>query len=195
MVYFPSLTYGLPSTSLTFKQITSIQRYAIKKFISGMGHDRSTPRSLIFGPTEFGGFGVRHLYTEMMGLKIDSIISHLRANKQLGQATKMNIDYLQLHTGIEAPILTSRESLTYISHNWLIQLWEFLLEINAKLDIQGLWIPKRQRRHDQFLMTAFINNKASRAELRILNNWRIYFQVYLLSRSAILRETPFNHTT
>jgi hypothetical protein len=77
MIYFPSLTYGLPSTSLTFNQLTLIQRFAIDKFISGMGHDRSTPRSLIFGPKEFGGFGIRHLYTEMQGMKINSVISHL----------------------------------------------------------------------------------------------------------------------
>jgi hypothetical protein len=49
-----------------------------------MGIDRSTHRALIYGPSEYGGFGVRHLYTEMMGMKLDTIISHLRAGTQLG---------------------------------------------------------------------------------------------------------------
>jgi hypothetical protein len=65
-VRFPSLTYlGLTSTSLTFNQLIPIQCYAIKKFFSGMGYGRSTPRSLIYGPEEFSGFGVRYLYTKM----------------------------------------------------------------------------------------------------------------------------------
>jgi hypothetical protein len=58
-------------------QLTSIQRFAIDKFLSGMGIDRSTPRSILFGPEEFGGYGIRHLYTEMQGMKINLIISHL----------------------------------------------------------------------------------------------------------------------
>jgi hypothetical protein len=71
LVYISSLKYGLPSTSLTYKKITEIHRYAVDKFISAMGIDHSTHRALIYGPSEYGGFGVRHLYTEMMGMKLD----------------------------------------------------------------------------------------------------------------------------
>jgi hypothetical protein len=44
-----------------------------------MGIDHSTQRALIHGPTANGGFGVRHLYTEMMGLKLETVISQIRA--------------------------------------------------------------------------------------------------------------------
>jgi hypothetical protein len=145
MVYFPSLTYGLPSTSLTFNQLTSIQRYAIEKFISGMGIYQSTPRSLIYGPEEFGGFGIHHLYTEMQGLKINSIISHLRAKTPLGLLIKVNLEYLQLIAGIESPILSSFEPLPYISHNWLMQLRDFLIEINATIGNTGPMDPTTPR--------------------------------------------------
>jgi hypothetical protein len=66
LVDIPSLKYGLPSTSLSYKQITDIHRFAVDKFLSAMGIDHSTHRSLIYGPSEYGGFGTRHLYTEMM---------------------------------------------------------------------------------------------------------------------------------
>jgi hypothetical protein len=102
------------------------------------------PGSLIFGPEEFGGFGIRHLYTETQGRKIDSIISHLRANTQLGQAININVSYLQLLAGFEDPILTSRDPIPYIPHNWLLQLRDFLSEINARLKIQDLWLLKWQ---------------------------------------------------
>jgi hypothetical protein len=73
LVYISSLKYGLPSTSLSYDQINKIHRYAVDKFLSVMGIDHSTHRALIYGPTEYGGFGVRHLYTEMMGMKLETI--------------------------------------------------------------------------------------------------------------------------
>jgi hypothetical protein len=74
-----------------------------------MGIDRSTPRLLIYGLEEFGGFGIRHLCTKMQGLKINSVISHLCAKTPLGLLIKINLEYLQLIVGIEFPILSSFE--------------------------------------------------------------------------------------
>jgi hypothetical protein len=56
---------------------------------------------------------------------------------------------------------------------------QFLVEINAYLEIKNLWLPKLQRKNDQFLMTFFWKAKETTAE--ILNNWRIYYKVILLS--------------
>jgi hypothetical protein len=115
IVYLPSLKYGLPSTSLSFQQIDDIHRFAVDKFISGMGYDRSTPCALVYGLAEFGGFGIRHLYTEMLGMKLDTVISHLQANTQFGKAFRINVNYLQLTAGITEPILESRTQLPYIN--------------------------------------------------------------------------------
>jgi hypothetical protein len=79
LVYISSLKYGLPSTSVSYNQITKLHRYAVDKFIAAMGIDHSTHRALIYGPTEYGGFGVRHLYTEMMGMKLETVIGHIRS--------------------------------------------------------------------------------------------------------------------
>jgi hypothetical protein len=114
----------------------------------------------------------------MQGRKIDSIISHLRANTPLGKSIRINIDCLQLIAGTESPIFMSRDPLPYIQHNWLLQLRDFMIEINAKIDIQELWIPKRQCYRDQYLMTTFIQKNVGRSEL---NNWGLYYQVSLLS--------------
>jgi hypothetical protein len=64
---------------------------------------------------------------------------------------------------------------------WIIHIRQFLWQINATLEIQDLWLPKKQFQHDQFLMTAFVSMKASPTELTILNNWRVYYKVMLLS--------------
>jgi hypothetical protein len=56
-----------------------------------------------------------------------------------------------------------------------------LWEIRATIEIKDLWLPKTQCENDQFLMTAFASMKASKPEMIMLNNWRLYYKVLLLS--------------
>jgi hypothetical protein len=130
---------------------------------------------LIYGPSEYGGFGVRHLYTKMMGMKLETLISHLRAGTKLSILFLININHIQLHNGIGEHIFMSQKDISYIPMNWLLHIKNFLWEIKATLHIQDLWLPKIQCQNYQFIMEAFIAMKASASELVILNNWRIYF--------------------
>jgi hypothetical protein len=50
-----------------------------------MGLENGLPRALIHGPLKMGGCQIPHLYTEMMEMKIESIISHIRANSFFGK--------------------------------------------------------------------------------------------------------------
>jgi hypothetical protein len=146
-----------------------------------MGIDHSTHRALIYGPSEYGGFGVRHLYTEMMGMKVESIVSHIRAGTELGTSFIININHIQLLSGIGEPIFMSKADISYNPMNWLLHVRQFLWEINATMDIKDLWLPRIQCENDQFLMTAFVSMRTSKAELVILNNWRLYYKLILLS--------------
>jgi hypothetical protein len=83
-IYMSSMKYSLPATAFKLKDIEAIHRFDVDKFLSAMGYDRSTHRALIFGPKEYGGFGLRHLYTEMEGMKLELMISHIRAKTALG---------------------------------------------------------------------------------------------------------------
>jgi hypothetical protein len=56
--------------------------------LSAAGYDQNTPRAVAFVP-QMGGDGILHLYTEMLGMKLDMVISHIRANSQL-RPTKEN---------------------------------------------------------------------------------------------------------
>jgi hypothetical protein len=101
-----------------------------------MGIDHSTHRALIYGPSEYGGFGVRHLYTEMMGMKLETIISHIRSESQLGTRFIINMNYIQPLAGTGTHILQSRDDLSYIPMNWLLHIRQFLREINAQLELR-----------------------------------------------------------
>jgi hypothetical protein len=106
-----------------------------------MGYDRSNPQALIYGPTKFDGFRVQHLSMEMLSMKIDTVIVHLRANTQLGKAFCINLNYLQLTAGITEPVLESSIPLTYIDNNCILHLRQICIGKEGKLEIQKIWIP------------------------------------------------------
>jgi hypothetical protein len=91
--------------SLSFEQINMINKYAVDKFVLAMGIDHSTHRALIYGPSKYGRLGLCHLYTEMRGMKLETIIIHLRAESELGTSIIININYIQLLAGISKPIM------------------------------------------------------------------------------------------
>lgn len=155
MMYTPSLKYGLPACSLSIENIEQIQNYTVDKFISAIGYKHSIPREVAFGPAEYGGIELPHLFTEMMSCKLTTVISHVRAGTKIGQAILININYLQLTTGLETPIFESREDIDYVDNNWLLHLREYMIHINAVLELTQVWTIKKQRKNDVILMDAF----------------------------------------
>jgi hypothetical protein len=86
MIYIPSMKYGLPACSLTLQENNLIKKSTLDKFLPYMGYEHGSPRALIHGPLEMGGCEIPHIFTEMMGMKIESMISHIRAETVLGKS-------------------------------------------------------------------------------------------------------------
>jgi ribonuclease HI len=180
-IYIPSMRYGLPACSLSCTEMETIQKSTLDKFLPFMGYEHGSPRALIHGPSEMGGCEIPHLYTEMMGLKIESVMAHIRADSLLGKSFRININYIQLLTGLEDPIFMSRDNIGYITDNWLLHLRNYLLEINGSFTIKDLWLPRKLREHDIVLMTEFLSLGLPQSDLRLINNWRLYFKVNTLT--------------
>ena len=151
-VYIPSMKYGLPSTSLTIENIDHIQKFAVDKFTSAIGYEHSIPRAVLFGPKDFGGVGLKHLFTEMMGMKIEVVIAHIRSGSTLGDLITTNINYLQLLSGTDEPILASTTNLKHLGTNWILHIRDYLMQINAQIEIKNLWKLSKQTSNDKFIM-------------------------------------------
>jgi hypothetical protein len=113
--YIPSMGFGLPACSLTCEEIESIQKSTLDKFLPFMGFEHGSPRALVHGPQEIGGYEIPHLYSEMMGLKIESIIAQLRADTVRGKSFRININHLQLICRLGSPIFSSSNNIGYIN--------------------------------------------------------------------------------
>lgn len=180
-VYIPSLKYSLPACSLSLNYIGYIQNFTLDKFLPFMGYKHGTHRALIHGPSELGGANIPHLYTEMMGMKLETFISHIRANTILGQSFKINLNYIQLIAGISTPIFESNADLSYIDDNWILHLRDYLIQINGQLALKDIWKSTKPRENDINLMEKFLTLGYTTKEIRLINNWQRFFKVNYLS--------------
>jgi hypothetical protein len=63
--YLPSLVYGTPATTLSYRECADVQRAVIAAILPKMGIVRSAARKVVFGTAKYGGLGLDHLATRL----------------------------------------------------------------------------------------------------------------------------------
>jgi hypothetical protein len=182
--YIPSMIYSLTAVSLTMKQLDQIQQKATTQLTRASGYEISFPKAVIHGPTEFGGLGFQKLYVESNVNKIESILCHINKQTTLGATMKMNINWIQMHSGIQQPFLETTNPLEYLQQNWFVEIRKFLVTSKATIKIKNLWIPTLLWTNDSMIMQQKILQKDTKRNQKIINNWRLYFKV--LYKSEII---------
>jgi hypothetical protein len=61
--YLPSLAYGTPTTTLSYKECEDVQRAVIAAILPKMGIVRNAERKVVSGTSKYGGLGLDHLAT------------------------------------------------------------------------------------------------------------------------------------
>jgi hypothetical protein len=146
MIYCPSMTYSLVATNLSETQLDNIQRLAVDKFLSAIGFNHGFPRAIVYGPLSFGGLNFQHLYTEQCGAKIGALVQHVRAEKKLGTAMTINLNWTQLTSGLLEPVLTTAKPIRYMADNWFLHIREFLITIDGQVFVTNAWTQKLERK-------------------------------------------------
>ena len=182
MIYTPALSYCLPSVSIPQQDLDKLQYKAIESFLPALGYNNKFPRVVVFGPKEYGGMGVPHLFTEMNVMKVEYIMMHIRSNSDIGTQFRINLNWIQLNLGIPVPLFEYEHEITYLD-NWFITLHSFLRQINARLVIKDTLVPILDRERDCCIMESIpqSNIVLSRKQYGHVNNWRRYFRVQTLS--------------
>jgi hypothetical protein len=150
--YIPSMVYSLAAVSLSSKQLDQIQQKATTQLTRASGYDKSFPKSGVHGPTAFGGLGFQTLYVESNVNKIESILCHTNKSTTLGATIQMNLNWIQLHTGLKKPFLESEVDTNYIPRNWFIEIRQFLILSKATIRMKHLWVPTLLRENDDMII-------------------------------------------
>jgi hypothetical protein len=103
------MVYSLTAVSMEEKQLTSIQKRATTQFTRMCGYEMTFPKAAVHGPKCFGGLGFKHLYVESNVNKIEAVICHVNKQTKLGKIMLMNLNWIQLHSGIRTPILEHKK--------------------------------------------------------------------------------------
>jgi hypothetical protein len=180
-IYFlPQVLYSLTTTNLTQQQCNIIQSPVVNAILPLLGFNRHTSRSIVFGPTRYGGIGLSDLYTEMYTRRIESVLTHTRdSNSAVGRLMKINLNLIQLLHGQSIPYLASNTEIKYIQPTWFSGLHQFIVQHHMTIKIQDLWLPSKARLHDKIIMDSIHDQPMDR--IQVINNWRLFFQVVSLS--------------
>jgi hypothetical protein len=103
--YLPSLAYGTPATTLSYKEFEDVQRAVIDAILPKMGIVRNSARKVVFGTAKYGGLGLNHLATIQNYSRLQYLIGHIRSNSITDKLIRQQLDYTQLEIGCSEQVL------------------------------------------------------------------------------------------
>jgi hypothetical protein len=182
MMWLPSMTYSLPCSHMTKKQLHQVQQRMVTVSLSKMGYSSKTCRAVVFGPRRYLGIGHRHLYHEQGIGQTLQMIKHIRSASKLGSFLQIGIDWTQLHAGVSFPIFEHTTiALPHLERGWYPSTREFLGSINATLHLPKTVTPKALRLYDSVLMDDLIRETYPSSHVAKINLCRLFLQVESLA--------------
>ena len=90
-MWLPSLSYGLGTTNLTFKELDNIQKPVI---LPTIGYNCHFPCAVVYGSPHFGGLAFKHLYIEQGIKHTMQFIKYYRHNNTIGQLLQISLRWI-----------------------------------------------------------------------------------------------------
>ena len=191
-IWFPSLSYGLETTNLSFTELNNLQKPIINHLLPILGYNRHFPRAVVYGSKHFGGLGLKHLYITQGVKHITSFIKYYRSNNNIGKLLSISLRWLHLIAGLSyCPLRRPSLNLHHIQDKWFSTTIQFLYETNSSIEtIESIRIYNRQ--HDSSLIEDFLLFEPSHTELTLLNQCCIFLHVTSLSDIATINGTSIH---
>ena len=107
---------------------------------------------------------------------------------------QVNIEMTKLMSGIEKPIMEDPSKLIdYLEESWILTVRKRLKVLDAKLWIEDIWRPTKQREDDLEIMDAVLGIPGiNQAQLRAVKMCRIYLRVIMVSDMANTQGTAIS---
>ena len=181
MIWFPSLSYGLGTTNLTYEELNRIQKPVINRILPALGYNRHLPRAVVYGSSRFGGLNFKHLYIDQGTKHVCQFIKYYRNGGTIGDLLKISLRWLHLVAGFSfCPLARPQLHYHHIEDRWYSTTIRFLYQCNASIETNTT-IDVLCREHDSCLMEDFLLQVPTPTELRQLNSCRLFLRVTTLS--------------
>jgi hypothetical protein len=182
--YLPSLAYGTPATTLSYKECEDVQRAVIAAILPTMGIIRNAARKVVFGTATYGGLGLDHLATIQNYSRLQYLIDHIRSESITSKFIRQQLDYTLIEIGCSAQVLGqdyTRYSQAILCPNWITAIWESLHACKATVAINSDWIPQSARISDITIMEELTGSAlVNKRDLTYINRCQVYLRVFFL---------------
>ena len=177
-IYLPSITYPLPVGNISEKDFAKIESRATRRILPKCGYNRNTPKTVIYGPHQFGGIEFRRLYVEQGLGQLTFFLKFWRTDFEAGHLLRIATAWNQNMAGTGSSILTDVSTpLPHLETKWIPSLRTFLHSINGSLELDHTYVPALQREHDFHIMDIVLSQATyTPRELRLINYCRLYLQ-------------------
>ena len=180
-MWFPSLSYGLGTTNLSYAELDAIQRPIINHILPSLGYNRHLPRAVVFGSSKFGCMNLKHLYIDQGIKHVTQFIKYLRNGGSIKRLITISLRWLHQIAGFSfCPLARPRSTYHHIEDRWYQTTLRFLFECNARIETSE-HIDIYCRDHDSCLMEDFMLTDHTPSELKQLNYCRLFLRVVTLS--------------
>jgi hypothetical protein len=153
--YIPSLAYGTPETTLSYKECEDVQRVVVTTILPKMGIICNAARKIVFLSANYCGLGLDHLATVRNLSRLQYLISHIRSKSITSKIIHQQLDYTQLQMGCPSQVLGQdykQYSPAILCPKWIAAIRESLHACKASVAINSDWIPQPARIRDTRVM-------------------------------------------
>jgi hypothetical protein len=183
--YFPSLAYGTPATTLSYKECEDVQRAVVAAILRKMGIVRNAARKVVFGSAKYCGLGLDDLATIQNYSRLQYLIDHIRSKSITSKLIRQQLDYTQLEIGCSSQVLGqdyNRYSQAILCPNWITAILVSLHACKASAAIHLDWKPQPARIGDITIVEELTGSAlVNKRDLTDINRCRVYLRVFFIS--------------
>ena len=191
--------YFLPITTFTLKECNSIQSTVMQALNPKCGLNRHTPHAVLFGPSTHGGLARPNLWTEQAIEHLRLTTLEIRKKSKAGNLLRVELDTLQLVSGLLHPILCSPfDPRLLLPQTRLSFLWQTCSTLNIQVEVFSQWLPSPRVAGDQSIMEAILSSDVIKKEysnknhIAIFNKCRMFAKVVMTSDLTLPNSTKLD---
>lgn len=177
-----TLEYPMLATTITEKEWDFIMRPIREAGLPKVQVSSKYPKRLMYGPKEFQGLGIMHPFLHQELMHVAACIHEGERETITGELIRAGLEQMQLETGLPGYLFSQDYSIleTLTTDCWLKTVWQFAWN-NEMLIKDTVAKPKLYRDNDNFIMEEVIRHGFRGADLKKINECRMFLQVANLS--------------
>ena len=179
-IFIPRLNYQLQVSSLSKKELDSLQKVYESHTISKMGFNRSWPKELKYGSHNIGSLNFPNLYLEQTLSQI-KIIRRMYQHEKHKFLIHNVLSTFQLQAGLAGDIFTSTQYVEYTDSVWVQSLVNAMHHFDIKICRPNPFKINHPRTNDHCIMNIATSKQLSKRVLRQINTCRQYLRVITIS--------------